>query len=148
MGTVIQTSAAIVIHRPIGEVFRFAADLSNIPLWVRGAQIRLLSPGPFGEGTRFEETLMRFGRAVTSVVEVKHYQVDAGFDFQTIKAPFPLLSSMGSLRFAAATDGTQVTLAHRVRIVPWLRPLEPLLQRLSQAQSQHAVQTMKTIIEG
>jgi hypothetical protein len=26
----IQTSAAIVIHRPIGEVFRFAADLSTL----------------------------------------------------------------------------------------------------------------------
>lgn len=143
-----QTSAAIVIHRPIGEVFRFAVDLSNIPLWVRGAQVKLLSPDPFGDGTRFEETLMRFGRAVISVVEVKNYQVNEGFDFQTIKAPFPLLSSVGGLRFAATADGTQVTLAHRVSIVPWLRPLEPLLQRLSQVQSQHAVQAMKTSIEG
>jgi len=142
-----QTSAAIVIHRPIGEVFRFATDLSNIPLWVRGAQIRLLSPGPFGEGTRFEETLMRFGRAVTSVVEVKNYQVNERLDFQTIKAPFPLLSAIGGLRFAATADGTQVTLTHRVGLVPWLRPLEPLLQRLSQAQSQRAVQAMKTTFE-
>jgi hypothetical protein len=38
--------------------------------------------------------------------------------------------------------------AQRLRLVPWLRPLEPLLQRLSQAQSQHAVQAMKTIVEG
>ena len=145
---VIQTSAAIIIHRPLGEVFRFGADLANIPLWVRGAQVRLLSTGPFGDGTRFEETLMRFGRAVTSVVEVKNYQVDAGFDFQAIKAPFPLLSSLGSLRFAATADGTQVTLAHRMRLVPWLRPLEPLLQRLSQAQSQKAVGKLKTSLEG
>jgi polyketide cyclase/dehydrase/lipid transport protein len=144
----IETSAAIVIHRPIDEVFRFGADLSNIHLWVRGAQIRLLSPGPFGDGTQFEETLMRFGRAVTSLVEVKNYQVNAGFDFQTIRTPFPMLSSLGSLRFAATPDGTRVTLAHHVRLVPWLRPLEPLLQPLSQAQSQRAVQAMKTAIEG
>jgi hypothetical protein len=148
MVIVIQTSAAIVIHRPIGEVFRFAADLSNIALWVPGAQIRLLSTGPFGDGTRFEETLMRFGRAVTSVVEVKNYHINDGFDFQTIKAPFPLRSSLGGLHFAATADGTQVTLAHRMRLVPWLRPLEPLLQRLSQAQSQRVVQAMKTIVEG
>jgi ligand-binding SRPBCC domain-containing protein len=148
MGIMIQTSAAIVIHRPIGEVFRFASDLSNIPLWVRGARVRLLSTGPIGDGTRFEETLMRFGRAVTSVVEVKSYQVDEGLDFQTIKAPFPILSSIGSLRFAATADGTQVTLAHRIRIVPWLRPLGPLLQRLNQAQSRRALQAMKMILEG
>ena len=148
MVIMIQTSAAIVIHRPIGEVFRFASDLSNIALWVRGAQVRLLSPGLFGDGTRFEETLMRFGRAVTSVVEVKNYQVHEGFDFQTIKAPFPILSSIGGLHVAATAEGTQVTLAHRVRIVPWLRPLEPLLAWLSQAQSQRAVQAMKTIVEG
>jgi hypothetical protein len=148
LGIMIDTSAAVVIHRPIGEVFRFAADLANIPLWVRGAQVRLLSSGSFGDGTRFEETLMRFGRAVTSVVEVKHYQVNAGFEFQTITAPFPLLSSIGSLHFAATADGTQVTLAHRVRLVPWLRPLEPLLQWLSQAQSQRAVQAMKMNVEG
>jgi hypothetical protein len=144
----IHTSASIVIHRPLGDVFCFGADLANIPLWVRGAQIRMLSTGPFGDGTQFEETLMRFGRAVTSVVEVTHYRVNEGFDFQTITAPFPLLSSIGSLHFAATADGTQVTLAHRMRLMPWLRPLEPLLQRLSQAQSQRAVQTMKTIVEG
>jgi hypothetical protein len=45
MVIVIQTSAALVIHRPIGEVFRFAADLSTIALWVRGAQVRRLSTG-------------------------------------------------------------------------------------------------------
>ena len=110
MVTVIQTSAGIVIHRPIGEVFHFAADLSNIALWVRGAQVRLLCPGLSGDGTRFEETLMRFGRAVTSVVEVKNYQVNEGFDFQTIKAPFPILSSIGGLHFAATADGTQAPL--------------------------------------
>lgn len=144
----IQTSAAIVIHRPVDEVFRFGADPSHFALWVPGAQVRLLTAGPFGEGTRFEETLMRFGRAVTSVVQVTNYQLDAGFDFQAIIAPFPLRSSLGSLRFAATADGTQVTLAHRMRLVPWLRPIEPLLQRLSQTQSQRAVQMMKTIIEG
>ena len=144
----IQTAAAIVIYRPVGDVFRFGADLPNIPLWIRGAQVRLLSTGPFGDGTRFEETLKRFGRDITSVVEVKNYQVNEGFDFQTIKAPFPLLSSIGSLRFAATAEGTQVTLAHRMRLVSWLRPLEPLLQRLSQAQSQHAVRAMKRVVEG
>ncbi|HZC04342.1 MAG TPA: SRPBCC family protein [Ktedonobacterales bacterium] len=144
----IQTAATIVIHRPIGEVFRFGANLSNIPLWIGGAQVRLLSTGPFGDGTRFEETLMRFGHAVTSLVEVQNYQANAGFDFQVIKAPFPMLASLGALRFAATADGTQVTLAHRVQLVPWLRPLEPLLQRLSQAQSQRAVQMMKRAVEG
>lgn len=152
MVSMIQTSAAIIIHRPVDEVFRFAADLSNIALWVPGAKVRLLTDGPFGDGTRFEETLMRFGHAVISVVEVKNYQVNGGFEFQTIKAPFPLLASLGSLRFTTtgdgAADGTEVTLAHRMRLVPWLRPLEPLLQRLSQAQSQRAVGAMKTIIEG
>src|SRR6266536_267431 len=113
MVIMIQTSAAIVIDRPIGEVFRFAADLSNIPVWVPGARVRPLSTGPFCGGTRFEETLMRFGSAVTSVVEVNNYKVNEGFDFQTIKAPFPILSSIGGLRFAATPHGTQVTLAHR-----------------------------------
>ena len=95
-----QSSAAIVIHRPIGEVFRFATDLSIIPLWVSGAQVRSLSTGPFGEGTQFEESLMRFGRAFTSIVEVKNYQVNDGFDFQTINAPFPIVSAIGGLHFA------------------------------------------------
>jgi len=81
-------------------------------------------------------------------VEVKNYHVNEGFDFQTIKAPFPVLSGIGGLRFAAAADGTRVTHALRVRLVPWLRPLEPLLQRRAQAQSQRIVQAMKTILEG
>lgn len=144
----IHTCVAIVIHRPIDEMFRFAADLANIPRWVPGARVRPLTTGPFGERTQFEETLMRFGRTVTSVVELTHYQVNAGFDFQTVTAPFPLLASIGSPHCAATADGTRVTLAHRMCLVPWLRPLEPLLQWLSQAQSQRAVQAMKTILEG
>jgi polyketide cyclase/dehydrase/lipid transport protein len=143
-----QTSAAIVIHRPIDEVFRFGADPANMHVWVPGARIRLLSPGPFGNGTRFEETLMRFGRAIISIVEVRNYQVNEGFDFQTLTAPFPVRSAIGSLRFAATADGTRVSLSHRVLIVPWLRPLEPLLRWVTQAQSQRAVQAMKTTIEG
>ena len=83
-----------------------------------------------------------------SVVEVTNYYVNDGVDFQTIKAPFPIVSSLGGLRFAATDGGTQVTLSHRVRIVPWLRPLEPLLRRVSQTQSQRAVQALKTVIEG
>jgi ligand-binding SRPBCC domain-containing protein len=146
--TMFQSSAATVIHRPIGEVFRFATDLANIPLWVSGAQVRLLSTAPFGDGTQFEETLMRFGRAFTSVVEVKNYRANNGFEFQTITAPFPIVSAIGGLHFAATADGTQVTLSHRVHVVPWLRPLEPLLQRVNQTQSQHAVQAMKTSCEG
>ncbi len=97
-----QSSATTVIHRPIDEVFRFATNLSNIPLWVSGAQITLLSAGPFGEGTQFEETLMRFGRAAVSVVEVTNYQVNGNFDFQTITAPFPIQSALGS--FAEGTE--------------------------------------------
>ncbi|HEX9038570.1 MAG TPA: SRPBCC family protein [Ktedonobacterales bacterium] len=143
----IHTAATVIIHRPIGEVFRFAAVPSAFALWVPGAQINVLTPGPFGDGTRFEETLMRFGRAMISTVQVTNYQVNEGFDFQTITAPFPVLASLGSLRFVATADGTQVTLAHRVRIVPWLRPLEPLLRRVSQAQSQRAVEAMKTLVE-
>jgi hypothetical protein len=54
-----------------------------------------------------------------------------------------MLSAIGGLRFAATADGTM-----RVRIVPWHRLLEPFQQWLTQAQSQHAVQAMKTIVEG
>jgi len=79
-------------------------------------------------------------------VEVKNYHVNEGFDFQTIKAPFPIVFAIGSLHFAATADSTQVTLSHRVRIVPWLRPLDLLLQRLNHAQSQRAVKAMKAIL--
>ena len=98
----IQTSAAIVIHRPIGEVFRFPADLSNIPLWVPGAQVRPLSTGPFGDRTRCEETLMRFGRAVTSVVELKNYQVNEGFDFGSPAIPILLANSCDQVAISRA----------------------------------------------
>lgn len=142
-----QSSAATVIHRPIDEVFRFTVDLANVHVWVPGAQVRLLTPGPFEDGTQFEETLTRFGRALTSLVEVKNYQAPDGFEFQTLTAPFPILSALGGLHCAATTDGTQVTLSHRVQVVPWLRPLEPLMKRVNQAQSQRAVKAMKAILE-
>ena len=60
------------------------------------------------------------------------------------------MDGFGATQFVAfAADlGIADLLAHRMSMVPWLRPLEPLLRRLSQAQSQRAVQAMKTIVEG
>jgi uncharacterized protein YndB with AHSA1/START domain len=143
----IRDSASVLIRRPVEEVFRFAADPSNIPKWVKGAQVQQLSKGPFGEGTRFEQTTVRFGRTITFVVEVRNFRPNQGLDTYTITPPFPVRSSLGSLRFEATPDGTQFTLSHEIGIVLWLRPLELFLQRKVQKEGRRAVMELKRLLE-
>jgi len=50
-------SNSVTIRRPPTEVFAFLSDPANIPKWNYAVtSTRQLTPGPFGMGTRFEQT--------------------------------------------------------------------------------------------
>lgn len=145
--TMIEASATITIHRPIQDVFQFAANVVNLALWVKGARFRQLSGGPFGEGTRFEQTTSDRGRTFTAVLEVRTYRVNEGYETHRVAPPFPMISSVGSMRFASTADGTQVTLARQVRLAFWLRPLEGVQRQQLQATFQQALTQLKSNLE-
>src|SRR6266480_1660083 len=56
-----------LISRPLGEVWDFFIDFSNTPHWTRsGSEIRQISDGPLGVGTRVESVRRVLGRDIRS----------------------------------------------------------------------------------
>lgn len=65
----------VEIHRhveaPVERVWAIAADLPGAPRTLTGVQrVEVLTPGPFGVGTRWRETRTMFGREATEEMAV------------------------------------------------------------------------------
>jgi uncharacterized protein YndB with AHSA1/START domain len=68
---------SVTIDRPIGEVFDFVSDATNVLRWLPAAvERRKLTDGPVGVGTRFEATDRLGRRLVTHTQEVIEFEPD------------------------------------------------------------------------
>ncbi|MFI8100789.1 SRPBCC family protein [Streptomyces sp. NPDC086023] len=54
------------VHAPLERVWRAMTDLESMPARLSGVEgVEVLTPGPFGLGTRWRETRRMFGREAT-----------------------------------------------------------------------------------
>lgn len=99
--------ASVVIARPIADVFAFVGDFRNDPQWrseVR--EMRYLSDGPLGVGTRLRETSALLGWLVVTESLIPVYEPNARIDFDSVSGPFRV---RGSRTVEAVADGTRLT---------------------------------------
>lgn len=138
----ITVQASVMIEKPVAEVFAFVTCLDNLPRWVPGPTARKLTPEPFGEGTLLEQSspLGKF------VLKVANYQVNKGFQTQSLTAPLSL-KAQGELVLEAVPEGTRVRLGHHFLLPWWLRPLEPLFARQAQRGSEEVVRALKKVLD-
>src|SRR5438105_4755611 len=101
----VEDFASVVINKPVHEVFRYVANAENIPSWVKGARVKKLSEGPFGQNTIFQQNWIR--------LKVTHYQEDRGFEAESITIHFPanliVRRTHGYLSFESQGEGTRFT---------------------------------------
>jgi Polyketide cyclase / dehydrase and lipid transport len=139
----IEVVARSLIARAVGDVFAFVANLDNIPHWVHGAHVQQVSPGPFGEGTLFQEGNV--------VVQVSHFQVNAGFETESVAIGFPtrlvLRHTHGLLLFEPTGQGTRFTLAHQFELTHLAKPLQALITQRAQRDSQAAVEQVRNVLQ-
>ncbi|MFC5381216.1 SRPBCC family protein [Aquipuribacter nitratireducens] len=103
----------VEVHRrvqaPVDEVWRIATDLESAPQVVRGIDaVEVLTPGPFGVGTRWRETRTMFGRSATEEMTVS--AVDPGRSY-TVEATSSGVHYLSTFSFAPAGEGaTEATM--------------------------------------
>ena len=67
--------AAVVIDRPVAEVFAFVADLRHDPQWFRGVhEVRVVSSMDSGVGTEYEQVTRLFGVSFVARVLMTEYE--------------------------------------------------------------------------
>jgi hypothetical protein len=139
----IESGATLVINQSPAEVFRFVAQVENLPQWVRGAHVVNLSEGPFGDETLFQQDHV--------VVRVSHVQVNQGFETESICIHFPtrfvLKHTHGMVQFEHVGQGTQITLKEQFELTPLMKPFKPLIAKKAQQESQAALKHLKKLLE-
>lgn len=139
----IESVTSIVIARAVDEVFSFIASLDNLPTWAGGVHAMMLSAGPFGDGTIFQEDSV--------VVRVYNLKLNAGFETESIAIRLParmiLRHTHDALRFDSIERGTRFTLAHQVELTALVKPLERMIAKKTQSDSQAAIENVKYVLE-
>jgi uncharacterized protein YndB with AHSA1/START domain len=137
---------AVVIRRPVDEVFDFVADERNEPRYNPGIRrAEKLSPGPIGRGTQFRAEAVTLGRTVGMTMEYTAYE-----------RPRRLASSIhmaaadigGTLRFDPVSGGTQMSWSWTMRLRGLYRLLTPIIVPTGRRAEQANWARLKQFMEG
>jgi hypothetical protein len=82
---------SIDIQRPVEDVFAFASNSSNLPLYDEYiTEVEKISEGPIGMGTKFHLNSNQFGLRSIVVQEFIVYKPSRYFAFRIDSGPFPV----------------------------------------------------------
>jgi len=104
---------AVLIRRPIEEVFGFLSDFENVPKWNYAiVETRKVSEGPVGVGTIYQQVRSVPSRSEERF-EVTAYNPPRQLEIQGQLGPFP---SRLSYALDAVPEGTRVTNAVELKL--------------------------------
>lgn len=122
---------SIVIHRPLSDVSRYAADPDNAPLWyVNIKSVEWLTPRPVHVGSRIAFVAHFFGRRLAYTYEVVEFIPGVRLVMRTSEGPFPMETTYTWESSAHGT--TRMTLRNRGTpsgFSVWVAPLMAVAMR-------------------
>jgi uncharacterized membrane protein len=117
----------VVIDAPIDRVWEILADIPRQPEWMlEMKEVRMLTPGPTGVGSRGEATVRIFGISVTDPVTVTEFEPPTRFAVRH-EGRF---EGSGLITLEPGVDGATTIVRWEERLVP---PLLPELGAVVQA---------------
>ncbi len=135
-----------VIEKPVEEVFAFAANPQNDPLWSSAvAEARQTSEGPLGLGTTFDQVLRLLGRRLEIAFEVTGFEPNTLLEIGRFSGR--LRSAVGRRRFEAVPAGTRVTFSGEGTSGLFFNLLEPLVAAAAKRQARTGLASLKDVLE-
>jgi uncharacterized protein YndB with AHSA1/START domain len=135
----------VIIHRPVEEVFAYVSDLTHSAEWQAGLlEVRRLTEGPLGVGTRYAFVRQFIGRKMESTNEFVAYEPNRTVRFRIPSGPMP---GQGTYLFEATPDGTKLT--SRVELEPrgLSRLAEPLIAASLRREIAAGLPVLKELLE-
>jgi uncharacterized membrane protein len=140
----ITISASAEIGRPPEEVFLFAGDYANDPVWRAGVVEMVYEGGPSAAvGVRTRETMRSLGSTVVTVAEITQYS-RSRTAFRSLSGP---VACEGSREFAAVPGGTRFSYSLTLRPEGFFRIIGPILERVLERQVRGDVRRLKDHLE-
>jgi uncharacterized protein YndB with AHSA1/START domain len=142
---VIHAEKSIVIERPLADVFAYVGDQRNAPRWQPGlVEVRRLTDGPPGVGTRHTFVRSFVGRRLEANNEYTAYEPDRKITFRTTSGPMPLEASY---LFVAVPEGTHLTSTIDMNATGFVGLAEPLIARSLRREMDAAFLALKDVLE-
>ncbi len=142
----IREEHSVVIDRPVEEVFAFATDPNNDPLWQSTSlETEQTSEGPLDVGATLRNTSKFLGRRIESTLEVTENEPPHKQCIRITSGPIP---GSGCYLFEPA-DGvsTRFTQIFEAEVGGFFRLAEPLVGRALRRQMQADMETLKDLLE-
>ena len=136
---------SILINRPIEEVFAFVADQTNAPKWQDGLiEVRRLTDGPVGVGTKHAATRIFLGRKMELTNEYIKYEPNKQVIFKAEAGP---MHSEVSYLTESTTNGTKLTCKMQVEQSGLFSLAEPLMAKGFKRDFAANFRTLKALLE-
>ena len=133
-----------IVHRPTDEVFAFVADQTNAALWQSGiVEVRRLTDGPPGVGSRHTFTRTLMGRRMTGENEYVAFEPGKRVAFRTTSGP----RLLASYAVTAIPEGSRLTATMEVDFSGIMSVAEPLVARALSRDVVGNLARLKSILE-
>jgi uncharacterized protein YndB with AHSA1/START domain len=141
----IRIEQGTVIERPPEDVFRYIADVGNLPKWQTGTvKSELLSEPPLVQGSRFQEVVRVGPFKLQTRCVITELKLNEVFAFEAMSRP---IDYAGSFRLAGEAGSTRVSLRAVAQMKgPW-RLLEPLLAGDLRQESRVELENLRRVLE-
>ena len=136
----------IVIDRPRGEVFAFAADPENATAWYRNIRaVEWITEPPAAVGSRVRFSARFLGRSLDYVYEVQAMEPGSRFVMATAEGPFPMETTYA---FADAPGGaTRMELRNRGEPFGFAAVTAPVMARAVRRANEADLRRLKALLE-
>jgi carbon monoxide dehydrogenase subunit G len=137
---------AVVIDRPIEEVFAFVTDPTNDSLWQAWTlETEQTSEGPIEVGSTLRSTAKMLGRRIEVTMEVTENDPPHRQCVRITSGPIP---ASGCYQLEPADDGsTRFTQTFKGEVGGFFRMAEPLVGRVISRQTEADMATLKDLLE-
>jgi carbon monoxide dehydrogenase subunit G len=138
-------SVAVLVSRPLDEVFPFIEDARNRPRWDESVDSEeLTSPEPIGIGTTVRTRMRSMGRDYEYNWKVVAHDPPYGMTIESTSGPFPTTLVY---ELSAQERGTLVDFSVTGRPTGLLRLLEPMIARTTRKNLDRGFSRLKELLE-
>ena len=142
----VRVEHSVTIERPIEEVFAFAADPNNNPLWQSiTLETQTVSGVEVDVGTTFNNVIKFLGRRIETTLEVVESEPPRRQCVRVTSGPIP---ASGCYDFEPADgESTRFTYTLEAEVGGFFKLAEPLVGRAARRQTETDMATLKDLLE-
>ena len=141
----LRVEASVEIARSPEEVFAYACEVDNLPLWLTGViEAKQITEGPHRKGAELEHVLTFLGKRFTARFETTEFEENERLAYRTISGPVDMETIV---TLEPVNGGTLVREVAEGDPRGFFKVAEPILEKLVRRQLEGSLQNLKDLLE-